>query len=247
MPWIVPTITGGLGLLGGILGNKSSQQGQEATNATNIRLAQENREWMTQMSNTEVQRHVADLQAAGINPMLGFGSGGNTPSSAAAVTQNPKSAWSNLGSQANSAATSAIQGAQIKANLDNIAADTETKTAQADLTKAAAEKTRYETIVTANSAKNVDLTTEELDNKVALLKMQIGDLYQSMRGKEITNEQVQKLMPYVVEYQQAMAKLKGLEIPEQQASAKFFQDTGETSKFLDLVKGIIGIYKGVHH
>lgn len=58
--------------------------GQDAAhkaNRTNIMLARENRDWMEMMSNTAMQRHMKDLEAAGINPMygLGTGAGASTP------------------------------------------------------------------------------------------------------------------------------------------------------------------------
>lgn len=74
--------------------------GQELTgaereaNAFTANEAQKQRDWQQQMSDTSYQRAVADMQSAGLNPALLYGSGANgavTPSGSAASSVSPSS------------------------------------------------------------------------------------------------------------------------------------------------------------
>lgn len=64
---------------------------QRETNAQNVEEAQKNRDYQTEMSNTAHRREVADLQAAGLNPILStHGTGSSTPGGDSATLTAPQ-------------------------------------------------------------------------------------------------------------------------------------------------------------
>lgn len=64
----------------------SSRQAMDYQFKLNQQLAEENRNWQERMANSAHQRQIADLKAAGLNPVLSVtgGSGANTPSGSTA-------------------------------------------------------------------------------------------------------------------------------------------------------------------
>lgn len=122
---LMPVIGAGAGaLLGGPMGAAvgmglggmfSEQAGAEAANAQNIQMMESQMNFQKRMSDTAHQREVADLKAAGLNPILSVNAGASSPQGASATMQNTMSGF----------AASAREIVAMKQQMDRQKAETQ--------------------------------------------------------------------------------------------------------------------------
>lgn len=223
-----------------LLGQNSARE----TNEKQIDLSRDQMAFQERMSNTSYQRAVADLKAAGLNPMLAYGQGGaSTPSGAMPVLANPAIA----GFQG---ATSAAQISQLiqavsktEAETKNVEMDTQVKEGMLVVQAAQAKQLLSSSGQLEALTKQVEVQSRKIEQEIAKLVQETNTetweaLIRKLKHSEVSETYGDRIKQIVAEAEKVkfLSMITGHQLPEAINKAAFEKsELGQSSRYVDFL------------
>lgn len=163
MDFISPGIAGGLSFLG-----------QSSANRANSREAQKTRDWQERMSGSNYQRMMKDMEAAGLNPILGLTSGGSPVGGSPTATSQ---------SATEKGVSNALEARRLRADVANLEAMNKKINSDTSLNEALTRLNAQRILLdSATNASEIAYRAAQVDNLVQQGK-QFGDIGQYHRDQ----------------------------------------------------------------
>lgn len=212
-----------IGLAGGLLANKSRSD-----------EASENRGFQADMANTSYQRAMADMKAAGLNPMLAYSQGGaHVPAGAMAQVENVGSAAMVGHAQEASAESSLSQARLGDETVQKIKQEVVNLKSTDDQINAIVRNLREEYYNLIENRYNLIETREQIRSTVAKLR------------KETENLDWAQLVMKADEMLKATgAELNKFEIQSAERMENLGRDAKQLQPVFEILRAIIGVGRG---
>lgn len=168
-------VQGAANILGGSQTNKANKELQEQANKFSAKQAKDQMAFQREMSNTSYQRSMADMKAAGLNPMLAYAQGGaSSPSGAMGSVQAAQ-----VENVLSPAISSALDAARLRKEIRAVDSQTDLNNAVAATQKAQTQLNETNAKVAKKNAEILDAQMPAITKKAKLDASQ-ADIDQSM-------------------------------------------------------------------